>query len=52
MKLPEYQAKDILTQYGIPIPKGIVVDTSVRAAAAAGRLGPRVVLKAQILTGG
>jgi succinyl-CoA synthetase beta subunit len=52
MKFLEYRAKEILFRYGIPVPKGEVVETAARAAAAAERLGNRVVLKAQIPVGG
>jgi len=52
MKLLEHQAKDILSRFGIPVPKGMVVETPARAAAAVEKFGPRVVLKAQVLAGG
>ncbi|MCX6565687.1 MAG: ADP-forming succinate--CoA ligase subunit beta [Candidatus Aminicenantes bacterium] len=52
MKFLEHRAKEILFRYGIPIPKGEVVETAARAAAAAESLGNRVVLKAQIPAGG
>jgi succinyl-CoA synthetase beta subunit len=52
MKLHEYQAKALLAPYGVPVPKGEVVDTSADAAVVAERLGRRVVVKAQIHAGG
>lgn len=52
MKLHEYQAKAILTTYGIPVPKGEVADTPANAAAIAERLGGRMIVKAQIHAGG
>ena len=48
----EYQAKEILRQYGVPTPRGEVVDTPDQARAAAKQLGGRVVVKAQIHAGG
>jgi succinyl-CoA synthetase beta subunit len=52
MKVHEYQAKEILRRYGVPTPRGIVVDTPEAARAAAPELGGRVVVKAQIHAGG
>ena len=53
MKIHEYQAKSILAKYGVPVPKGEVVETAAAAAEAAGRLGGGVsVVKAQIHAGG
>jgi succinyl-CoA synthetase beta subunit len=52
MKVHEYQAKTILTAYGIPAPKGEVARTPAEVAAIAQRLGGRVVVKAQIHAGG
>jgi succinyl-CoA synthetase beta subunit len=52
MKVHEYQAKAILTAYGIPVPKGEVARTPEEVAAIARRLGGRVVVKAQIHAGG
>jgi succinyl-CoA synthetase beta subunit len=52
MKLHEYQAKAILTNYGIPVPKGEVADTSADVAVIAKRLAAGVVVKAQIHAGG
>jgi succinyl-CoA synthetase beta subunit len=52
MKVHEYQAKEILRRYGVPTPRGIVVDTPDEARRAAQELGGRVVVKAQIHAGG
>jgi succinyl-CoA synthetase beta subunit len=53
MKIHEYQGKEILKRYGVPVPRGIPcfsVDESVKAAEALG--GPVWVVKAQIHAGG
>ncbi len=52
MKVHEYQAKEILRHYGVPTPRGEVVDTPDEARQAAKLLGGRVVVKAQIHAGG
>ncbi len=52
MKVHEYQAKAILAQYGIPVPKGDVAHTPAEVATIIQRLGGRVVIKAQIHAGG
>lgn len=53
MKIHEYQAKSILAEFGVPIPKGEVVFKKEDAKAAAERVGtPVVVVKAQIHAGG
>jgi succinyl-CoA synthetase beta subunit len=52
MKVHEYQAKEILRRYGVPTPRGIVVDNPEEARQAATELGGRVVVKAQIHAGG
>jgi succinyl-CoA synthetase beta subunit len=52
MKLHEYQAKPILADYGVPVPKGKVAETPAEVAAIAQDLGGRVVVKAQIHAGG
>ncbi len=48
----EYQAKEILRRYGVPTPRGIVVDNADEARQAAKELGGKVVVKAQIHAGG
>ena len=52
MKLHEYQAQRLLSQYGVPVPGGQVATTVAQVRRIAERLGGRVVLKAQVLTGG
>src|SRR6266540_2850140 len=52
MKVHEYQAKEILRRYGVPTPRGVVVDNPEEARLAARELGGRVVVKAQIHAGG
>jgi succinyl-CoA synthetase beta subunit len=52
MKIHEYQAKQILAQFGVQIPRGEVAETVAKAREIAERIGPRVVLKAQIHAGG
>ena len=52
MKVHEYQAKEILRRYGVPTPRGVVVETADEARQAAKSLGGRVVVKAQIHAGG
>src|SRR5262249_49299324 len=49
MKIHEYQGKDILRKYGVPVPAGIPAMSVEEADAAIGRLDrPVVVVKAQI----
>jgi succinyl-CoA synthetase beta subunit len=52
MKIHEYQAKQILARYGVPIPKGEVAATPSEARAVAEKLGGRVVVKSQVHVGG
>jgi succinyl-CoA synthetase beta subunit len=52
MKIHEYQAKAILAQYGLPVPRGEVVYAPEDAMAAIKKVGPSVVVKAQIHAGG
>ncbi len=52
MKIHEYQAKGILRQHGVPVPRGRVAFSAEEAKAAAEELGGRVVVKAQIHAGG
>jgi len=52
VNLHEYQARDILRRYGIPVPAGEVARTPEEARAIAARLGGRVVVKAQVHAGG
>jgi succinyl-CoA synthetase beta subunit len=56
MKIHEYQAKEILRKYGVPVPGGVMVETLEEADRAAKDLfdngNPVVVVKAQIHAGG
>ncbi|MCS7209350.1 MAG: ADP-forming succinate--CoA ligase subunit beta [Fimbriimonadales bacterium] len=52
MKLHEYQAKQVLGDFGVPTPRGEVASTPAGAKAIAERLGKPVVVKAQVLMGG
>ena len=52
MKIHEYQAKNIFSRYGIPIPEGSVAYTPEEAAEIAAELGGRAVVKAQVHAGG
>jgi len=52
MKIHEYQAKEMLGKFGIPIPKGVTVSKAQEASKAAGDIGKKVVIKAQIHAGG
>jgi succinyl-CoA synthetase beta subunit len=53
MKIHEYQGKEILKKYGVPVPRSIAVFSVDEAVAAAEKLGgPVWVVKAQIHAGG
>ncbi|MDP2948739.1 MAG: ADP-forming succinate--CoA ligase subunit beta [Chloroflexota bacterium] len=52
MKVHEYQAKQIMSEFGVPIPQGRVASTSQEARQIAQELGVPVVVKAQIHAGG
>ncbi len=52
MNIHEYQAKEILCGYGIPVPRGRVALTSDQVERAAKEMGGRCVVKAQIYAGG
>jgi succinyl-CoA synthetase beta subunit len=53
MNIHEYQAKQIFKEYGVPTPRGIVVNSPKSAVAAATELGGDIwVVKAQIHAGG
>src|SRR3989440_3724185 len=53
MKIHEYQAKAILKQHGVPVPRGEETSTPGEAAGIAKRLGTSVVVvKAQMRAGG
>jgi succinyl-CoA synthetase beta subunit len=53
MNIHEYQAKDLLAKFGVPVPAGHAAMSVDEAVAAAGKLpGPLYVVKAQIHAGG
>jgi succinyl-CoA synthetase beta subunit len=52
MKIHEYQAKAILAQYGVPVPRGEVARSVEEVESAAKEIGGTVVVKAQIHAGG
>jgi biotin carboxylase len=52
MRIHEYQAKQVLAGFGIPVPRGEVASSPVEARAIAEKLTGPVVLKAQIHAGG
>jgi succinyl-CoA synthetase beta subunit len=48
----EYQAKKLFSDHGVPVPAGRTATTADQARAIATELGGRVVVKAQVKTGG
>ncbi|TXH03890.1 MAG: ADP-forming succinate--CoA ligase subunit beta [Nevskiaceae bacterium] len=53
MNLHEYQAKEIFTRYGIPVPQGALAASPEQARAAAKQIGgDKFVVKAQVHAGG
>ncbi|MEE8369653.1 MAG: ATP-grasp domain-containing protein, partial [Dehalococcoidia bacterium] len=52
MKVHEYQAKEILARYGVPVPSGRVTADPAEAATIAKELAAPVAVKAQIHAGG
>ena len=52
MDLMEYQAKQLFAKHGVPVTVGTVITDPSEAAAAAEAEGGRVVVKAQVKTGG
>ncbi len=57
MKIHEYQARELLRSYGIPVPGGQMIESASAAAAAfaaatAGMKSPLAVVKAQVFAGG
>ncbi len=52
MKLFEFEAKNILEKYNLPVPKGNVARSPGEAEAIAQKIGKPVVLKSQILVSG
>ncbi|MCX4830494.1 ADP-forming succinate--CoA ligase subunit beta [Streptomyces sp. NBC_01016] len=52
MDLYEHQARDLFAEHGIPVPRAEVTESAKEAREFARRLGGRVVVKAQVKTGG
>jgi len=52
LKLYEYEAKNIVKQYGIPIPRGELVDNPDKVREIARSFKGSVVIKSQVLVGG
>ncbi len=48
----EYQAKELFSKHDVPLTPGVVADTPDEVGSAAERIGGRVVVKAQVKTGG
>src|SRR5262249_45243895 len=52
VKIHEYQAKALLREFGVAVPRGDVAETPAQAREVAQRLGGKVVVKAQVHAGG
>jgi succinyl-CoA synthetase beta subunit len=52
MKVHEYQAKEIFSRYGIPVPRGFIASTPEEASQFVRDLGGRAIVKAQVHAGG
>jgi len=52
MKIHEYQAKALLSEFGIPVPRGGVATTPTEAKKIAAELEGKVAIKAQVYAGG
>ena len=52
MKVHEYQARTLLADASVPVPKSSVVETVEEAVSAYGEIGGRAVVKAQVFAGG
>jgi succinyl-CoA synthetase beta subunit len=52
MKIHEYQARQLLTQYGLPVPPAEVARSVVEAVTAYKKFGGTCVVKAQVYAGG
>ena len=52
MNLHEYQARDLLKRFGVPMPEAEVASSPDEVRAIAARLGGKVVVKAQVHAGG
>lgn len=52
MKAHEYQAKQLMAEFGVPVPRGSVAKAPAEARKIASDLGGKVVVKAQVHAGG
>ncbi len=52
MNVHEYQAKEILARFGVPVPEGAVAETPEQIREIAEKLGGPVMVKAQVHAGG
>jgi len=52
LKVHEYQAKALLREFAVAVPRGEVAETAAHARTVAERMGGRVVVKAQVHAGG
>jgi succinyl-CoA synthetase beta subunit len=52
LKIHEYQAKEILARWGVPVPRGQVTDSAEEARRICEEMGGQCVVKAQIHAGG
>ena len=52
MKVHEHQARELLAEAGVPVPKAYVVKTVEEALSAFDQIGGRAVVKAQVFAGG
>jgi succinyl-CoA synthetase beta subunit len=52
LKLYEYEAKNILKQYGLPVPRSTLITSTNQAMGAATKLKPPFAVKAQVLMAG
>jgi succinyl-CoA synthetase beta subunit len=52
LKLYEYEAKNILTGYGLPVPKRALITSTNQTVEVAGKLKPPFAVKAQVLIAG
>ena len=52
VKVHEYQAKELFSQFGVAVPRGAVASTPKEAADRVRELGGRAVIKAQVHAGG
>ncbi|MGI6021556.1 MAG: succinate--CoA ligase subunit beta [Methanoculleus sp.] len=52
MKLLEYEAKEIFSKYGIPVPKGVLIRAPEEVMEHLAEVGDAVVMKAQVDVGG